>query len=69
MVLNNFRLPLQSVETILDVLAIYIQDLLTSTRRLMATPRNQQAKIVGLAGGYYGHISLRSTLTDAVNRG
>ncbi len=46
-VLNYFRLPLQSVEATLEVLAIYIQDLPTSTRRLMATPRNQYSRFSG----------------------
>ncbi len=44
-VLNYFRLPLQSVVAFLEVLAIYIQDLPTSTRRLMTTPRNQHVNI------------------------
>ncbi len=68
-VFNHLRLPLQSVETILEVLAVYIPGVPTSARRLMSTPRSQQANIISLAGGNYGHISLRSTLIEVVNRG
>ncbi len=41
----------------------------TSARRLIATPRSQQANIISLAGSNYGPISLRSTLIEVVNRG
>ncbi len=48
-IFNHLHLPLQSVEVILEVLAVYLSGVPTSARRLNSTPRNQQANIISLS--------------------